>query len=87
MKVRRMKITAIIVLAAVTLTQSALAGDKSTDVAAKPSSFVPHTHSNTHVYGTPIQPAVVGHSRSSHHKHAPNKQSSPQKIKTVKTPR
>lgn len=69
---------AITVLAAVTLMQSALsvAADKSTDSRAKPSSFVPHPRSNTHVYGTPIQPAIVGHSRGSHHKSTQKKRSS-----------
>jgi hypothetical protein len=69
---------AITVLAAVTLVQPALsvAGDKSTDSHAKPTSFVPHPHSNTHVYGSPIQPAIVGHSKVSHHKQTPKKQSS-----------
>jgi hypothetical protein len=73
-----MKKFAIILLAAVTLMQSALsvAGDKSTDSRPKPSSFVPHPHSNTHVYGTPIQPAIAGHAKTSHHKHTPKKQSS-----------
>jgi hypothetical protein len=61
---------AITVLAAV-LVQPALsvAGDK-------PSSFVPHTHTNHHVYGAPIEPALVGHAKTSHHKHAPKKRSS-----------
>jgi len=65
------------VLAAVTLMQPALsvAGDKSTDSRAKPNSFVPHPHTNTHVYGTPIQPAIVGHARTSHHKQTPKKRS------------
>ena len=69
---------AITVLAAVTLVQPALsvAGDKSTDSHAKPTSFVPHPHSNTHVYGSPIQPAIVGHSKFSHHKQTPKKRSS-----------
>jgi hypothetical protein len=73
-----MKKFAIIALAAVTLMQSALsvAGDKSTDSRAKPSSFVPHPHTNTHVYGAPIHPAIVGHSRVSHHKQTPKKRSS-----------
>jgi hypothetical protein len=68
----------VIALAAATLMQSALsvAGDKSTDSSPKPSSFVPHPHTNTHVYGAPIQPAVVGHSKVSHHKHTPKKRSS-----------
>jgi hypothetical protein len=61
---------AITVLAAV-LVQPALsvAGDK-------PSSFVPHPHTNHHVYGAPIEPALVGHTKTSHHKHAPKKRSS-----------
>ena len=73
-----MKKFAIIALAAVTLMQSALsvAGDKSTDSRAKPSSFVPHPHTNTHVYGAPIHPAILGHSKTSHHKLTPKKGSS-----------
>jgi hypothetical protein len=69
---------AITVLIAVTLVQPALsvAGDKPTDSAAKPNSFVPHPHTNHHVYGAPIQPAIVGHAKASHHKHAPKKRSS-----------
>ena len=66
------------VLAAITLVQPALsvAGDKSTDSRAKPNSFVPHPHTNQHVYGTPIQPPIVGHSKTSHQKHTPKKRSS-----------
>jgi hypothetical protein len=73
-----MKKFAIIVLAAVTLVQPALsvAGDKSTDSSPKPSSFVAHPHTNSHVYGAPIQPAIVGHARTSHHKQTPKKRSS-----------
>ena len=69
---------AITVLTAVTLVQPALsvAGDKPTDSTAKPNSFVPHPHTNHHVYGAPIQPAIVGHAKTSHHKHAPKKRSS-----------
>jgi hypothetical protein len=65
-------------LVAVTLMQSALsvAGDKSTDSRAKPSSFVPHPHTNTHVYGAPIHRAILGHSKASHHKQTPKKRSS-----------
>jgi hypothetical protein len=68
---------AIAVLAAVTLVQPALsvAGDKPTDSGGKPSSYVPH-HTKHHVYGSPIQPAIVGHAKTSHHKHAPKKRSS-----------
>jgi hypothetical protein len=69
---------AITVLTAVTLVQPALsvAGDKPTDSAAKPNSFVPHPHTNHHVYGAPIHPAIMGHAKTSHHKHAPTKRSS-----------
>jgi hypothetical protein len=70
---------AITVLAAVTLVQPALsvAGDKPTASGAKPNSYVPHPHTNHHVYGAPIQPAIVGHhAKTSHHKHAPKKRSS-----------
>jgi hypothetical protein len=60
---------AITVLAAI-LVQPAVsvAGDK-------PSSFVPHPHTNNHVYGAPIQPALVGHRKTSHHKHPPKMRS------------
>jgi hypothetical protein len=66
---------AIAVLAAIALLHPALsvAGVQSTNSAAKPSSFVPHPHTNHHVYGSPIGPAVAGHARTSHHKHAPKK--------------
>jgi hypothetical protein len=66
---------AIAVLAAITLVQSAVsvAGDKSTDAPVKPNSFVPHPHTNQHVYGSPIQPPIVGHAKTSHQKHAPKK--------------
>jgi hypothetical protein len=66
------------VLAAVMLVQPVLAaaGDKPADTAAKPSSFVPHPRSNHHVYGAPIEPAIVGHNKSAHQKSAPKKQPS-----------
>ncbi len=68
----------IAVLSAVTLVQPALsvAGDKQTDSGAKPNSYVPHPHTNHHVYGAPIGPAIVGHRKTPYHKHAPKKQSS-----------
>jgi hypothetical protein len=73
-----MKKFTIIALATITFMQSALsvAGDKATDSRAKPSSFVPHPHTNTHVYGAPIHPAILGHSTISHHKLTPKKRSS-----------
>jgi hypothetical protein len=73
-----MKNFAIIALATVTLVQPAfsVAGDKSTDSRVKPNSFVPHPHTNSHVYGAPIQPAIVGHARTSHHKQTSKRRSS-----------
>ena len=67
--------SAIAVLAAIALVQPALsvAGIQSTNPGAKPSSFVPHAHTNHHVYGAPIGPAVVGRAKTSHRKHAPKK--------------
>jgi len=53
----------ITALAAVTLAQPALSGATN--------SFVPHPHSKQHAYGAPIQPAIVGHGKIAHHKHAP----------------
>jgi hypothetical protein len=69
---------AITVLAALTLVQPALsiAGDKPTDSRAKPNSYVPHPHTNHRVYGSPIQPAIVGHAKTSHHNHPPKKRPS-----------
>jgi hypothetical protein len=68
---------AIIVLSAITLTQPAIsaAGDKPTVSGGKPNSYVPHSHTNRHVYGAPVHRAIVGHAKTSHHKHAPKKQS------------
>jgi hypothetical protein len=72
-----MKNFGVVVLATVTLVQATLsvAGDKS-DSRAKPNSFVPHPHTNSHIYGAPIQPAIVGHARTSHHKQTPKNRSS-----------
>jgi hypothetical protein len=68
---------AITVFAAVTLAQPALsiAGDTPPGSGATPTSYVPHSHTNHHVYGAPIQRAIVGHAKNFHHKHAPKKQS------------
>src|ERR1700691_4019423 len=52
-RTRNMTKFVVIALSALTLMQSAalsVAGDKSTDTRAKPSSFVPHPHTNSHVY-------------------------------------
>ncbi len=68
---------ALAMLAAVALMQPALsAAVAPTDSGAKPSSFVPHSHTNNHVYGSPIQPAIVGHGRTPHQRHVQKKRSS-----------
>jgi hypothetical protein len=67
---------ALAVLAALVLVQPALCADGAPpNSGTKPSSFVPHSHSNNHVYGSPIQPAIVGHSRTSHQRHLQKKRS------------
>jgi len=66
---------AIAVLATAMLAQPtpSRVGDQAADCAAQPASFVPHPHAKQHVYGSPIGPALVGHAKRSHHKHAPRK--------------
>jgi hypothetical protein len=70
---------AIAVLAAAALLQPALsvAGDKPATSGPKPNSFVPHPHTHRHVYGAPIQPAIVGPAKTTHHKRVPKKRSAP----------
>jgi hypothetical protein len=62
---------AIILLAALTLTQPALsmAGANS-----KPTSYVPH-HTNQRVYGSPIGAPIMGRAKTSHRQQAPKKHS------------
>jgi hypothetical protein len=43
---------------------------------AKPSSFVPHAATTRHVYGAPIEPAIVGHIKHSRGKRKPQRPSS-----------
>ena len=73
-RIRNMTKVVIIAFAAVALVQPALsvAENKSIDSGAKPNSFVPHSHTSHHVYGSPIQPPILGHAKTSH-KHAPKK--------------
>jgi hypothetical protein len=35
----------------------------SADFKDKPSSFVPRAHAKQHIYGSPLQPAKVGHAK------------------------
>jgi hypothetical protein len=69
---------ALTLLAAVTLAQPALsaAGDKPSGCDSNSSSFVPHARTSQHVYGTPIQPAILHHRKTSHHQSPPKKRSS-----------
>jgi hypothetical protein len=67
-----MRTIATMMLAAVTLAGPALsvAGTTATAPGSKPSSYVPHPGTHSHIYGTPIQPPILGHAKASHHKHA-----------------
>jgi hypothetical protein len=69
---------AIGVLVTATLAQPALslAGDNSAASGKTPTSYVPHPHTNQHVYGAPIGPAIMGHGKTIHHQHTPKKPSS-----------
>jgi hypothetical protein len=62
----------LIAFASIPLSMPSLAADKPGAFPAKPASFVPHPHSS-HVYGSPIAPAVVGHAKTSHQKPAHRK--------------
>jgi hypothetical protein len=77
-RTKNMRIAITVLAVAVTLVQPALSvpAGKSTDARAKPTSFVPHSHSNTHVYGSPIQPAIVGHTKTFHQSRTPKKKPS-----------
>jgi hypothetical protein len=68
---------AITVLIAVTLAQPApsIAGGVPNGSSDKPNSYVPQPHTNQHVYGSPIGPAILGRAKTSHHPHAPKKRS------------
>jgi hypothetical protein len=72
-----MNTVASAVLAAITLAGSTLAaaGDKPTDSGSKPSSYVSQPHTNRHVYGSPIEPPIVGRATAPHHTHAHKMQS------------
>jgi hypothetical protein len=69
-----MRTFAVAVLAAVLAVPAlSVAGDQAANPAPKPMSFVPHSNSGQHVYGSPIGQPIVGHVRS-HQKQAPKKQ-------------
>jgi hypothetical protein len=60
---------------AAALAPSAFAGGGTSGCDAKPNSYVPQPHSNQHVYGSPIQPAILGHANPSHRKPTPRQRS------------
>jgi hypothetical protein len=64
-------------LAAILLASSApaFAATKPANSHAPPSSFAPRPHTNQHVYGSPIEAPIVGHTRPLEHKRAPTKRS------------
>jgi hypothetical protein len=63
------------VLATITLAGATLAhaSGKPVDTHAVPSSFAPRPHTGQHVYGSPIDPPIVGHAQASHYAHAATK--------------
>jgi len=65
--------SAMIILVALTfaLPKQGVAENNTAASGAKPTSFVPHSSAHNHVYGSPIQPAIVGHRKASHQKHTP----------------
>ena len=71
-----MKAIAIAALAAIALagSVSSVAGPPQKPHKSKPSSYAPQPHSNHHVYGTPIQPPILGHSKASRHEPVQKKQ-------------
>jgi hypothetical protein len=68
---------AMLLLAGIAMLQFGLsvAGDTAADSRAKPNSFVPHAATNQHVYGAPIEPPIMGHSKVSHAKKTPKRRS------------
>ena len=69
-----MKRVASAVLGAITLAGPtlAVAAGSPTDSRSKPSSYVSQPHTNQRIYGSPIEPPIVG--RAAHHAHAHKKQ-------------
>ena len=66
-------VLAAIMLAGATL---AVAGGNPTDSGSKPSSYVSRPHTNRHIYGSPIEPPIVGRAAAPHHTHASHKKQS-----------
>ena len=68
---------AITMLAAITLAGStvSVASGEPFNSGSKPSSLAPQPHSNSHIYGAPIEPPIVGHAKVSHHNQVQKKRS------------
>jgi hypothetical protein len=73
----QMTTIATAVLAAIALSASTptFADGKPNGSRRPPSSYAPGPHTTRHVYGSPIEPRIVGHAPASPRKHAPTKQS------------
>ena len=65
-----MKAMATAALAAliVMISVPALPGDAPKSSGSKVSSYAPQAHNKRRVYGAPIQPPIMGHRKSAHHK-------------------
>jgi len=59
----------VLAVAALAGSMASVAGANTASAGSKPSSFAPQANTNGHVYGTPIDPPIVGHAKSSHHQH------------------
>jgi hypothetical protein len=71
---QEMRMFAVAALAAaLAVPAMSMADDQSTHLAPKPTSFVPHSNSGRHVYGSPIGQPIVGRAKPSHHKQPPKK--------------
>ena len=67
-------VSAILALTAVVVSTLAVAEVKATRPHPPPSSYAPQAHSDRHVYGSPLEPPIVGHARPSHRAHGAKKQ-------------
>ena len=54
---------------------AAMADTKTAGSGSKPSSYAPGPHNSRHVYGSPIEPPITGHTVAPRHARAHKKQS------------
>lgn len=69
-------VSAMLALMAVAFSALAVAEVKATRPHPPPSSYAPQSHSDRHVYGSPLEPPIVGHARPSHRARGAKKQTS-----------